>query len=126
MGLVSFAAIAILGLLPVGLTSLRQSMNQTVEAQIVRSIGAEAVTGNFTQLARTAYFDNEGQALTSSANAYYTATVTTNSAVFPGSTLSTTMSQSLASLRVQLVARPNPSAPGTTNIYSIQIANAGK
>ncbi len=128
MGLVSFAAIAILGLLPVGLASLRQSMNQTVEAQIVRSIGAEAVTGNFTELARTNYYDLEGQLLKPPTKASYTAIVTTNAPVFPGSTLSPTMPNSLTALRIELEFKANPDSTnrGTTNIYSIQIANAGK
>lgn len=125
-GLITFSVIAVLGVLPVGLTSLRQSMNQTVEAQIVRSIAAQAVTTSFTNLARTSYYEIDGQLLDSSNGAYYTATITTAPSVFPGSQQSTTITDSLVSLNIELIARQNPAAVGTTNTYSIQVANAGK
>ena len=125
-GLITFSVIAVLGVLPVGLTSLRQSMNQTVEAQIVRSIAAQAVTTSFTNLARTSYYEIDGQLLDSPDGAYYTATITTAPSVFPGSQQSTTITDSLVSLNIELIARQNPAAAGTTNTYSIQVANAGK
>jgi uncharacterized protein (TIGR02598 family) len=126
LGVLSFAAVAIIGILPVGLTSMRQSMNQTVEAQIVRSIAAQAVTTSFTNLARTAYYDTDGQPLDGAGGAYYTATITTAPSSYPGSQQSSTITNSLVSLTIQLVAQQNSAAVGTTNTYAIQVANAGK
>jgi len=125
LGLVSFAVLAIMGLLPTGLSTLRQAMSQTVEAQIVRTIGAEAVVAPFTNLASVTYFDDEGLP-TAGDNAFYTVDVTTTNSIFPGSTSAGVLTNSLIALNIQIVARPNPAAAGKTNFYTLQIANAGK
>ena len=125
LGLVSFAVITIMGLLPTGLSTLRQAMNQTVEAQIVRTIGAQSVIAPFTNLASLSYFDNEGLPSTP-ANAYYTVNVTPSAPVFPGVANAGVMTNSLTALRIQIVARQNPAAPGKTNFYTLEVANAGK
>jgi|GEM_PF-1233228 len=127
LGLVSFAVIAILGLIPTGLTTLRQAMNQTVEAQIVKSIGARAVTANFTNLAtNNMFFDDEGLPTTTAAMAVYTVNVTTNVPVFPGSSNAINYTNSLTTLRILMISKPNPAAVGTTNFYTLQVANSGK
>lgn len=125
LGVVSFAVMAILGLLPTGLSTLRASMNQTVEAQIVRSIGAQAVITPFNDLTSQSYFTDEGLP-TNAANAYYTVNVTPEAPVFPGSANGDEITNSLAALEIEIIARPNPAAPGKTNFYSLQVANAGK
>lgn len=126
LGLVSFAVVTIMGLLPTGLSVLRQAMNQTIEAQIVRTVGAASVIAPFTNLSGKTYFDDEGLPLTSSANACYTVSVTTTNPVFPGSVNAGVLTNSLTALKIQIVASPNPAAPGKTNFYSLQVANAGK
>lgn len=127
LGLMSFAVIAILGLIPTGLTTLRQSMNQTVEAQIVRSIGAQSVMANFTNLAtNNMYFDDEGLPAKNAAGAFYTVNVTTNVPIFPGIANATNYPDSLTTLRILMISRPNPAAVGKTNFYTLQVANAGK
>jgi uncharacterized protein (TIGR02598 family) len=127
VGIVSFAVISILGLLPTGLSTLRSAMNQTVEAQIVRTIGAQSVVTAFASLAtNNVYFDQDGLPTTSSDEARYTVNVEANAPVFPGSANAGTLTNSLTSLKIQIVARPSPQANGTTNFYSLQVANAGK
>jgi uncharacterized protein (TIGR02598 family) len=127
LGLVSFALVAMLGLLPTGLTTLRASMNQTVEAQILQSIASRAVISSFTNIASsTLLFDDEGLPVNEQGKAYYTASLASGVAAFPGSSNATALTNSLKTLRVDLVARPHPSAVGRTNSYSLQIANSGK
>jgi uncharacterized protein (TIGR02598 family) len=127
LGLVSFALVAMLGLLPTGLSTLRESMGQTVEAQILQTISSRAVISSFTNISATnLYFDREGLPVGSQGSAYYTANLTLGAASFPGSENAVALANSLKNLRVDLVARPNPSAGGRTNSYSIQIANSGK
>ncbi len=127
LGLLSFAVVAILGLLPTGLNTLRQAMNQTVEAQIVRSIGAQAVTTSFTNLATNdMYFDDEGLPAATASQSYYTVSVTTNTPAYPGSTNSINLANSLTTLKITMVAKPNPAAEGKTNFYTLQVANSGK
>jgi len=119
LGLVSFAVITIMGLLPTGLSTLRQAMNQTVEAQIVRTIGAQSVIAPFTNLASRTYFDEEGLP-TDSTDAYYTVDVTTQPPVFPGVANAGVLTNSLTALKIQIVARKK------TNSYTLEVANAGK
>ncbi len=126
LGLVTFAVTAMVGLLPVGLTSLNQSMNQTVEAQILRSISSQSVVTEFQKLAiNNLYYDIEGQPSTL-ADSYYSVRVTTNAAIYPGSAAAQGLPESLVSLKVEMIARPNPSAAGRTNFYTLHVANSGK
>jgi uncharacterized protein (TIGR02598 family) len=127
LSLVSFAFVAVLGLLPTGLTTLRDSMNQTVEAQILQSISSRAVISRFTNLTdNTLYFDDEGLPVETATNAYYTVNVTTDDASFPGSTNAVALGDSLKNLNIAVEARRNPAARGKTTHYSLQIANSGK
>jgi uncharacterized protein (TIGR02598 family) len=128
LGIVSFAVIAILGLIPSGLNTLKDSNGETVRAQIVRSIAASALTANFSSLNASVNFDNDGQPLLPTDTATYpryTVNATTNAPSFPGST-SGNFTGSLTALRIQIVLKPASSAMGTTNNYTLQIANSGK
>ena len=126
LGLISFALISILGLIPTGLSTLRQSMNQTVEAQIVRTIGAQAVLTSYTNLAMSgAYFDDEGLPVAAASGACYIVNVTKANSVFPGSTNANALASSLTALNIQIVAKPNPAAAGKTNLYTLLVANSG-
>jgi uncharacterized protein (TIGR02598 family) len=124
---VSFALVSTLGLLPTGLVALRSSMAQTVEAQILQSISSRAVISSFDNLsADTLYFDEEGLSADGADEAYYTANVSLVASIFPGSTNAVSLAGSLKTVRVDMVARPFPTAAGRTNTYSLQLANSGK
>lgn len=126
LGLVTFAVTVIVGLLPVGLTSINQSMNQTIEAQILRSISSQSVVADFRSLATSGlYFDREGQP-TTMANAYYDVRVTTNAPVYPGSTEAAGLRESIVTLKIEMIARPSSTAAGSTNKYTLHVANSGK
>jgi uncharacterized protein (TIGR02598 family) len=126
MGLITFAVVAVLGVLPAGLTSLRRAMDQTVEAQIIRSVGAQAITGEFATVGAQSemFFDEEGQAMDSSQGAYYKATLTTRDPVYPASSLSGTLTNSLKSLQIEL--RPQLGTNAVATVYSINVANSGR
>jgi uncharacterized protein (TIGR02598 family) len=128
LGIVSFAVIAILGLIPSGLNTLKDSTGETVRAQIVRSIAASALTANFSSLNASVSFDNDGQPLLPTDIATYpryTVNATTNEPSFPGST-SGNFTGSLTALKIEIILKPASSAKGTTNNYTLQIANSGK
>ncbi len=128
IGIVSFAVVAILGLIPTGLNTLKDSTGETVRAQIVRSIAASALTANFSSLNASVCFDNDGQPLLPTDTATYpryTVNATTNAPSFPGST-SGNFSGSLIALKIEIVLKPASLANGTTNNYTLQIANSGK
>lgn len=127
LGIVSFAVIAILGLIPSGLNTLKDSTAETVRAQIVRSIAASALTANFSSLNASVSFDNDGQLLPTNSPTYprYTVNATTSAPSFPGSG-SGNFTGSLTALKIEIVLTPASSAKGTTNNYTLQIANSGK
>lgn len=121
VGLVSFAVLAVMGLLPVGLSNLRQSMDQTVEAQIVQTIAAQSVVARFSDLATgIQYFDDEGQPTKAGPDAHFTANVTVVPPAYPGSANSADGTNSLATVRIQLDSRQE------SKFFTLQVANAGK
>lgn len=129
LGLVAFIAVSVIGLLPTGLSAMRNAVSQTVEAQIVRSIAGQSVVANFTNLTAGSpfYFDHEGQSMASADNATYTVTVSQHAPVFPGSERAAAgLSESLVNLRIEIVGRPTPQAVGTTTVRTLQVANYGK
>jgi len=128
LGIVSFAVSAILGLIPTGLNTLKDSNAETVRAQIVRSIAGSALTANFSSLNGTASFDSDGQPIPSSDTTTYpryTVSATTNAPSFPGSA-GDTFTDSLTALKIQIVLKPASGASAGTNTYTLHIANSGK
>lgn len=135
MGVMTFAVVTSVGVIPVGLTTLRQAMDDTVESQIVRSIGAQALVTPYSQMTADFsgtrfYYDEEGTFLTSSpaarpAAARYCAAATLATPSFPGSGAVTTgLTNGLWTVRIQLTAGPTD-AGSTTNFYSLQAPNSG-
>ena len=128
LGLVSFAVVAILGLIPSGLNTLKDSTAETVRSQIVRSIAASALTANFSSLNTNVCFDNDGQPLLATDTVTYpryTVNATTSAPSFPGSG-SGNFTGSLTALKIEIVLKPASLANGMTNNYTLQVANSGK
>jgi uncharacterized protein (TIGR02598 family) len=73
LGIIAFAFIPVLGLLPLGLDTSRQAIDTTVEAQIVQSLSSKALQADFSNLdtlTNSFYFDYQGNS-TSEPNAVY-------------------------------------------------------
>lgn len=76
LGVTSFAIISLMGMLPVGLNSIRESTGLTTQAQIARQIITEAQITPFDSLQNySASFDNEGNPVANSNSAIYTADI---------------------------------------------------
>lgn len=61
IGIVSFAMMGILGMVPVGLATFRNAMNLTVESAIVQEVSGELQRTDHADLAATnLYFDEQG------------------------------------------------------------------
>ena len=142
IGVIAFAFIPMFGLLPVGLTTFRQSIENTVGSQIAQQLINQAQETDFTTLTLTAnqetgnYFDEQGNLLSSvngsaSANpapagTVYTAEVT----VTPQTSLPNAIaavSTNLATVSVRIAHNPantpmtGPNAVSST-VYSAHIA----
>ena len=110
MGIVGFAAATVLALLPTGLKSLRNSIEQTVESQISQQISSDILQTPFASVGTiTKYYDNEGFPVETASEAVFTAEVTPGTVSYPGSektpAFSTPLDRSLKSLRVRVTNR---------------------
>ena len=134
MGVVAFSIITAIGVIPAGLTTMRQAMDNTVESQIIQRMSAEVSLTPYTQLAanfanRTFYYDDEGTYLTNSPAtrpkiARYSATASLATPKFPGSAsvTATGFTNSMWTVRIQMTTA---AANAATNFYSIQAPNTG-
>ncbi|MGB8354705.1 MAG: Verru_Chthon cassette protein B [Chthoniobacteraceae bacterium] len=81
IGIIAFAFIPLVGLLPVGLDMSRRAIDTTVQSQIVQQLSTEAQQSDFSTLSTLAsnstttpyYFDDQGSKATNSANQIYEA-----------------------------------------------------
>jgi uncharacterized protein (TIGR02598 family) len=80
MGVVSFAMVGILGLVPVGLSNFRDAMNLTAEAQIIQNVSSDILRTDYKNLVSfTSYYDEQGNYLPAGkadASYLFSATVT--------------------------------------------------
>jgi len=103
IGVIAFAFIPMVGMLPMGLDLSRQAIDTTVQAQIVQQLTTEVQQTDFSRLADLAsastaspyYFDDQGNQVTDPNNAIY-------QAVFAIST-STTLPDSIATQKLATV-----------------------
>lgn len=110
MGIVGFAAATVLALLPTGLKSLRNSIEQTVESQISQQITSDILQTPFINAGTMIkYYDNEGFPVNTPTEAIFTAEVTPGTVNYPGSdkltSLPTPLDRSLKMLRVRVTNR---------------------
>ncbi len=125
IGVVSFSLLAVLGLLPIGLTTMRGAMDSTIERNIVQQLTAEALQTPYARLTnvfqadRERYFDNQGLVLSGPANARYTAVISPGQTEFPGSA-NADFESSMRTLHIRI-----STLGAATNHYNILIANSG-
>jgi uncharacterized protein (TIGR02598 family) len=81
IGVIAFAFIPMVGMLPMGLDLSRQAIDTTVQAQIVQQLTTEVLQTDFSRLddlasssaANPYYFDDQGNPVTDPSNAIYEA-----------------------------------------------------
>src|SRR4051794_32386034 len=59
LGICSFAMIAIVGMIPMGLTTFRSAMNTTAQSQIVQRIAGDLLLSEYQNLDSKVYYYNE-------------------------------------------------------------------
>jgi uncharacterized protein (TIGR02598 family) len=126
LGIVAVSLLSLIGLLPAGLGVLRESMDQTLHAQIVQRISSGLVSSDFASLrGETLAFDQDGQLLegTAAGEALYRASIQEAAPSLPGLTREEDVSNMQSHLkRVRIgISRANiPNAPVVW--YAVQIA----
>lgn len=116
IGVVSFAMISILGLVPVGLGTFRKAMNLTVESSIVQSVSGDVLRTDYTNLAATnLYFDEQGVVAAGGADAksIYTVEVAAPQSIDAANLVSAGAAGTV------LVRINNRAQPTVTNSYAI-------
>jgi len=136
IGIVSFAFVGMFGLLPVGLNTFRQAMDNSLGSQIVQRLVNEAQQTDYTELIKITagapsvrYFDDQGNELTADKDYIYTAEVSVLApTVLPNT--STPATDSLATVTVKLANnpahKPTPFAPGSKVSYATYTALIAK
>ncbi len=129
LGLVTFAVVAVIGLLPVGLSTMREAMTQTITAQITREISAELLLTPFQQIngyigRSPIFFDVRGKRAANT-NAYYRVQLSMTDSAFPGSGVSSSLTNSVRCVHIEVVTRAFQSGAGATNQQILHVANSG-
>jgi uncharacterized protein (TIGR02598 family) len=116
IGVVSFAMVSILGLIPVGLTTFRNAMDLSVEAGIAQRLAGEVQRTDFANLSTTNYtFDDQGVE-SGAAEAVFTAQVDSPQALQSGGILPAN-----AAARTVVIRISNRMHPDRTNSYPVVI-----
>lgn len=116
LGVVAFAIMALLGALPMGILSVRESMQQTVHAHILRQIAADLDLLPLSDLpayaAKNQYFDYDGIRLAGTNGSIFVAALTQNPADYPGLSHASGAGESLrrVSVDIRRVAEPEHDA----------------
>jgi uncharacterized protein (TIGR02598 family) len=127
LGITAFAVTAMLGMLPVGLGSLRQSANDMAKAQILKSIGAQLVvadSGTLFGASATpieAWFDFEGQPVAQSKDPHYYVLATRTNTIFPGDANAADLPSSLRTFGIEI----EDLRAHTETKTSLNVANSG-
>ena len=136
IGIVSFAFVGMFGLLPAGLNTFRQAIDNSVGSQIVQRLVNEAQQTDFPELIKITtaapsvrYFDDQGNEMTASGNYLYYAELSVLApTALPGA--STPATQSLATVTIRLANNPghkaSPFDPGSKVSYATYTALIAK
>jgi len=130
LAVVSIALLSVMGLMPVGLSTMREAMDQTAEAQILRRISGEAALVPFDRLDTFAsagpYFFAQDGTLQGmqGVDTRYAVSLQRLTASYPGSSNATDLSASIATFQLATTRLAAGVEKGrTTNV--IHLANSG-
>jgi len=132
IGIIAFAFVAMFGLLPVGMTTFRQALDNSLGTQIVQRLINEAQQTDYPTLIATPvgplrYFDDQGNEVTAIKDSIYTAEV---SVMAPTALPPNTKTDSLATVTIKLANNPghlaSPFAPTSKVRYATYTAFIAK
>jgi len=107
LGVISFALIGVLGLIPVGMATFRKAVDLSVGSQIVQQVVSDVQQTAFSSLGQShplRYFDDQGVEQTGGTGLYQVNVVVDTAAVVPGG--SAPAGGNLARLIVEIVKNP--------------------
>jgi len=123
IGIVSFALVTLLGIVPIGLMANQEAMGQTARSHILKQISSDLgmlpydkVSG---YLAATQYYDYDGKRLSGQSGTTFTVALTNAAASYPGSTNLADLDQRLARVKVSIRRAAEPEAAAILTTISI-------
>lgn len=132
LGVVSFAFVGIMGMVPVGLKNFRQAIDTNVQSQISQQITAEIQLSRYADLATNGsgslnfpkYFDDQGGAVASAADpgCVYTVNLDPASPVHPTLPGSGAANTNILTLKCAISAKTDSLR---TSSFSVVVANSG-
>lgn len=138
LGVVSICLLGVIGLLPTGLNSMRQAMDITLEAQIVRHLSSETLLTPYADLEalysnKTFYFDQDGIEIVGGGSVppngvKYIVNTRVLNPVYPGSetVAQTVVASSLCSIEIAFETQNAVQGSSSSGrIYHLEIANNG-
>jgi len=130
LAVVSIALLSVMGLIPVGLSTMREAMDQTTEAQILRRISGEAALVPYDRLDTFAaagpyYFAQDGTLQSHQGqDTRFAVNMVRSPANYPGSSNVSGLTNSMATFRLETVRLAGGVEQiRTTNV--IHLANSG-
>jgi len=132
IGIVSFAMVSMMGMLPFGLTHFKKAIDTTIEAQIVQAVSSQIELADFSQLTPSSGsfdgkefdYDSEGAALPGAGapRALYRATV----GIVPVDTTNSPLDISAEAYKIQVKISNPLQTPPVYHTYSVIVANNGR
>lgn len=127
LGIAAFCLVALLGLMPVGLKTVRDARGDALRAEVLKAMGNIAQQTDYSLLGNLAgkkyYFDINGLLVNStSADAIYEAVLSTGTVNVPSSSTSTALSGA-TSVTVAIRRSANTNSEATT--HTLFISNNG-
>lgn len=111
IGVVAFALVAMLGLMPVGLTSFREAMDASTSSRILQRVSSDLRQGtNVVAQQPMLYFDEQGDKTTANGADGKKALYYVNTLVQPTTSLPGGVDSSLTTVTVEIVKNPKNEA----------------
>jgi uncharacterized protein (TIGR02598 family) len=126
LGVMSFAMVPLIGVLPSGLSTFKQAMSSTIESEIVQRLTNDMLLSNFSTLGTytTSYYDHEGmQVSQNSPDLVYTATLKLTSVSKSNSPADLANATAADIVLITITSKSNPNQP---HQYSVVLANNGQ
>lgn len=132
LGVISFALVALVGMLPVGMSNFRQAIDNQTQAEIVQQVASEVQVMSFRDLSDPTayltkseffpkYFDERGgEVEASDPNRLYT--VRSQPATNPKLPGASSYAASLLVLNFEILKK---TAPKVTNVFSLTVSDNG-
>lgn len=114
LGVVSFAVLSMLGVVTVGLTTVKDATEQTMHAQIVKHVGSTVLQTPFDQIKSFAeespfYFDQAGREVSNAAASIYQVELKfKEGGSYPGAP--SNLSNSMSTVQIKVETRPGGAA----------------